>query len=282
MKINKNSLQSRIKSIVDKKCIPSNTVLQQFFFESFLKRLASSKFSSNYILKGGFLLSNNFGINYRSTMDMDFLLKNVSLKIETIKEMIEEICLIDVNDLVTFKLVDIDDIRDNDRYGGLKITLLGQLENIKNNVYIDIVTGDPITPKAINYSYKCLFDNEILNIQSYNFETILAEKIQTILSRSIFNSRCKDFYDVYIIEKLQLENIKNINLIKAYNNTCNYRNTIYTKEEATKIINELIKNNIILNRWNNYKTKNLFAYDIEFKDTIFSIQKLISIIYKEN
>lgn len=279
MKINKDSLQARIQNIIKQKNIPSNVILQQFFFESFIKRLANSKYSKNYVLKGGCLLSNNLGIDYRSTMDIDFLMKNASFEKERIRFIIEEICKIDVDDLIAFDLINIENIRQDDQYGGFKIILLGKLENIKVNVNIDIAVGDPITPNAINYSYKCLFNNEIINIQSYNFETILAEKLQTILSRGVTNSRCKDFYDIYIIDTLRFDTINLSVFVKAFNTTCRNRNTVFAKQEALEIVNNLNESSILSNRWNNYIKKNLYAKDVEYISTINSLKKLISCIY---
>lgn len=275
MKINKNSLQARIKTVVAQKNVPSNIVLQEFFFESFLKRLANSKYSSNYILKGGCLLSNNLGIDYRSTMDIDFLVTKMSLQKDVIEATIKDVCLINVDDFVKFNLIDISDIRDDDQYGGYKITLLGTLENIKVNIYIDIAAGDPITPHAIEYSYKCLFDDCTINIPSYNFETILAEKLQTILSRGITNSRCKDFYDIYIIKTLKFDNVNTKDLTVAFKKTCEYRGTAFSKEEAVKIINNLSENKMVLDRWMNYIKKHSFASNIDFKIVINKILELI-------
>lgn len=279
MKINKNSLQARIKTIVAQKNVPSNVILQEFFFESFLKRLAKSKYSSNYILKGGCLLSNNLGIDYRSTMDIDFLVTKMSLEKDLIEVTIKEVCLINVDDFVKLHFISIDGIREGDQYGGYKITLLGKLENIKVNIYIDIATGDPITPHAVVYSYKCLFDDCAINIPSYNFETILAEKLQTILSRGITNSRCKDFYDIYIIKTLKFDSINTKDLTAAFKKTCEYRGTVFSKEKAVKIINNLSENKIILDRWANYIKKHPFASNIDFKIVINKILELIIVCY---
>jgi predicted nucleotidyltransferase component of viral defense system len=207
MKINKNSLQARIKNLSSQKGVPSNVILQDYFFDAFLKRLAKSQYVKNFVFKGGFLLSTTLGIDFRSTMDMDFLLTKLAMNKENIEKIFKEIAEIDVEDSIIFEFVDINDIRQEDEYGGFNVSLLGRLENIKVVVSIDIATGDPITPSSVSYNYRCLFDNEILTFVAYNFETIIAEKLQTILNRGVTNSRSKDFYDLYIIYKLRWNDI---------------------------------------------------------------------------
>lgn len=268
MKINKNSLQARIKNLSSQKGVPSNVILQDYFFDAFLKRLAKSPYVENFVFKGGFLLSTTLGIDFRSTMDMDFLLTKLAMNKENIKKIFKEIAEIDVDDNITFDFVDINDIRQEDEYGGFNVSLLGRLENVKVVVSIDIATGDPITPSSVSYNYRCLFDNEILIFAAYNFETIIAEKLQTILNRGVTNSRSKDFYDLYIIYKLRWNDINVSTLKEAFNNTCRYRNTIFSSGHATEIKNQIENDLSMQKRWESFSKKNEFASDISFSDTI--------------
>lgn len=268
MKINKNSLQARIKNLSSQKGVPSNVILQDYFFDAFLKRLAKSQYVENFVFKGGFLLSTTLGIDFRSTMDMDFLLTKLPMNKENIEKIFKEIAEIDVDDNITFEFVDINDIRQEDEYGGFNVSLLGRLENVRVVVSIDIATGDPITPSAVSYHYRCLFDNEILTFAAYNFETIIAEKLQTILNRGVTNSRSKDFYDLYIIYKLRWDDINISTLKEAFNNTCRYRNTIFSSGYATEIKNQIENDLSMQKRWESFSKKNEFASDISFSDTI--------------
>ena len=268
MKINKNSLQARIKNLSSQKGVPSNVILQDYFFDAFLKRLAKSPYVENFVFKGGFLLSTTLGIDFRSTMDMDFLLTKLAMNKENIKKIFKEIAEIDVDDNITFDFVDINDIRQEDEYGGFNVSLLGRLENVKVVVSIDIATGDPITPSSVSYNSRCLFDNEILIFAAYNFETIIAEKLQTILNRGVTNSRSKDFYDLYIIYKLRWNDINVSTLKEAFNNTCRYRNTIFSSGHATEIKNQIENDLSMQKRWESFSKKNEFASDISFSDTI--------------
>ena len=268
MVINKNALQAKINNLSSQTGVHQNILLKSFFFDAFLKRLAASSYSDNFVFKGGFLLSTSLGIDLRSTMDIDFLLRKLNLEKENIIRVIKEVALIDINDGVAFEFQSIDEIRQEDDYGGYNVTLLGRLENIKETVSIDIATGDPITPEAVNYEYKCLFDNDILKFQAYNFETILAEKLQTILFRGIANSRSKDFYDLFIIHNLRWNTI-DVNILKqAFENTCNYRETVFTNEEATKILENISNDPTMKTRWDVYRKRNKYVGGIEFKDVV--------------
>lgn len=282
MTINKNSLQARINNLSSKTGVHQNILLKTFFFDAFLKRLSVSKYCDNFVFKGGFLLSTSLGIELRSTMDIDFLLEKINLEKSNVINMFMEIASIDVKDNVIFEYINIDNIRKDDQYGGYNITFLGKLENIKEQISIDIATGDPITPSAINYHYKCIFDEEILYFKAYNYETVLAEKLQTILTRGIVNSRCKDFYDVFIIHKLRWSSINMNDLMLAFVNTCNYRNSLFTKEDAMKIICDIENNLQMLTRWNSYKKRNKFVEHVAFEDTVKSIKSIIQIIFNED
>ena len=275
MPINKNSLQARINNLSTKTGVHPNILLKSFFFDAFLKRLAASKYADKFVFKGGFFLSTSLGINLRSTMDIDFLLRKMNLTMENIVNVLKEVSLIDIGDNVTFEYQNINEIRRDDEYGGYNIVLLGKLENIKETISIDVATGDPITPSAMDYRYKCLFDEEILSFKAYNFETILAEKLQTILFRGIANSRSKDFYDIFIIYKLRWNDIDTKVLKEAFVNTCNYRGTVFAKDEALRIVDRIKNDSQMESRWKTYSKRNQFAKNIEFKDTLNPLETII-------
>ena len=275
MPINKNSLQARINNLSTKTGVHPNILLKSFFFDAFLKRLAASKYADKFVFKGGFFLSTSLGINLRSTMDIDFLLRKMNLTMENLMDVLKEVSSIDIGDNVTFEYQNINEIRQDDEYGGYNIVLLGKLENIKETISIDVATGDPITPSAMDYRYKCLFDEEILSFKAYNFETILAEKLQTILFRGIANSRSKDFYDIFIIYKLRWNDIDKKVLKEAFVNTCNYRGTVFAKDESLRIIDRIKNDSQMESRWKTYSKRNQFAKNIEFKDTLNPLETII-------
>ena len=279
MKINKNSLQARIKNLSNEKGVPSNVILQDYFFDAFLRRLAKSKYVDNFVFKGGFLLSASLGIDYRSTMDIDFLLTKLTMTKDSVIKVFKEISQINVNDNIIFEFAEISDIRQEDEYGGFNVTLLGRLENIKVMVNVDVATGDPITPSSVRYEYKSLFDNETLTFDAYNFETIIAEKLQTILNRGVANSRSKDFYDLYVIYKLRWNDIDVSILKKAFTNTCEYRKTVFTSEIANEQKNQILNDLNMQKRWDSFVKKNNFAFGIKFVDTIWALDKILEKIF---
>ena len=280
MPINKNSLQAKINNLSQKKGVHQNILLKSFFFDAFLKRLAASKYSENFVFKGGFLLSTSLGIDLRSTVDIDFLIRKTSLARDNILKIFEEVSKIDVEDGINFEINDIEEIRKEDDYGGLNVTLIGHLENIKEIVSVDVATGDPITPNPISYQYKSIFNDEILNFKAYNFETILAEKLQTILTRGVTNSRSKDFYDLYIVHKLKWETI-NLDVLKeAFVNTCKYRNTQFLLNDVVTILTNIKNNSMMKTRWGTYRKRNQFVGDIEFDDTVDIALLIAKTIYE--
>lgn len=279
MPINKNSLQARINNLSLKTGVHQNILLKSFFFDAFLKRLEVSKYVDNFVFKGGFLLSTSLGINLRSTMDIDFLLRKIDFEKERILDILKEVSQIDISDNVSFQYEDVNAIRKDDKYGGYNITFLGKLENIKEKISIDIATGDPITPMAIDYKYRCLFENKVLSFKAYNFETILAEKLQTILVRDTINSRSKDYYDIYIIYKLRWNEINAVILKEAFKNTCKYRDTHFTKEDSKKIIERINDDSQLKARWNNYCLKNAYAQGIDFLDVVKTLLVIINNIF---
>lgn len=253
-----------------------NSILIYFFLEAVLKRIASSSSSKNFIFKGGFLLSNVIGISQRTTVDMDMILKNYPMNEDSVLELIKKTVSLDLEDGVICTVQDIEPIRDQDDYGGVRVKILCTLENIKQIVPLDIATGDPVTPAPIKYEYTSLFGDEKIPLMSYNLETIIAEKIHTIYVRGLANSRSKDFYDVYIIMKLRNKEIDYSKIETACERTFNYRNTIFDKSEISEILYSIKDNPGMNTRWNSFAKKNIFAKDIKFEDVIDSCEDLLN------
>lgn len=275
MAINKASLRSRINKLSQETGVHQNILLKSFFFEVFLRRLCLSKYVDRFVFKGGFLLSTSLGIRFRSTMDIDVLAMRIKVERESIASIFREIVSIEIEDGVRFEVRGIGEIRPDDEYGGFNVKLSAGLENIKETVSIDIATGDPITPEAIDYLYKPLFEDTIFHLRAYNFETILAEKLQTILFRGIANSRSKDFYDIYIIYKLRWNEIDRSILRKAFARTCNYRGTVFSRSQAYAIVERIKGDAEMPRRWDSYRKRNGFASDVAFGETISSLLALL-------
>lgn len=158
--MNKDKLRDLCLNLSRKSGLSFNVVQTQYFLESILKRISVSDENKNFIFKGGFLLSNMIGIGQRSTVDIDFLVNKFALTEDNILQKIQTILSYDEKESVTYKVQKIEPIRHEDEYGGYRVTILCQLENIRQIVPLDIATGDPITPCEIEYEYKSLFGDK--------------------------------------------------------------------------------------------------------------------------
>ena len=266
--LNYNELFEKSKELAKESGLTQLELYQRFMFERILERISVSKYSENFILKGGLLLSAMLGINSRSTRDMDISIKGIDVSQEKMLKILNEILSIDINDQVKFDVINITDIRTEDEYGGNKYQLVGRLENLKVALEIDISTGDEITPKELNYEYISIFENKKIYIDTYNIETILAEKIETILHRGKYNARMKDFYDVYFF-LTKLKNDINLEIFKqALNNTLTNREAFKYYKDYVQILVGLIDDERINNYWITYKKKNNYAENIEFNKII--------------
>ena len=279
MKINKNSLQARINNLSKEMNVHANVLLVSFFFDAFISRLAKSTYANKFVFKGGFYLATLLGIKNRYTADIDFLLRKETMNENRLKEIFTDIIAIDADDSITFEISDISPIRNEDAYGGFSILLTGHLENVRQSFHVDVATGDPITPKDIEYSYQSLISNETIAFRAYNLETVVAEKLQTILFRGLLNSRCKDYYDIYIIHQLQWRKISIPNLRKSFETTCQYRKTPFEREKSLLILEEISKSDILQTRWKNYAKKTSFAKDVPFEATIESCKEILDCIF---
>lgn len=263
-----NELNKKAKEIESKTGLQHLDVYRRFMFERILERISVSNYKYNFILKGGLLLSAMFGIESQNTRDIDISIKGIDVSKEKMVNVLNEILSIDLKDRVKFEVVKITDIRQEDEYGGNKYHIIGKLENLTVPLEIDISTGDEITPSELSYKYYSLFEDKIIHIDSYNIETILAEKIETVLRRTLYNARMKDFYDIYIfLTKLKAEiNIKDFQ--KAFKKTLIKRNSIEYLNDYEQIFNEMLKYETLQNNWNVYARKNKYAENIKFNDII--------------
>ena len=270
----------KLNDIIKKKSKGNNNLShhlhQMFFFEHVLMRLEKSKYKDNIILKGGVLLSSIIGEDLRTTKDMDTTLKSLPLNIDSIKNIFGNILSIDINDNVNFEIVSIKDIRLEDEYGGFRINVKGTFDKIRTNFFIEITTGDIITPREIEYQYNSIFEDKKINIMAYTVETVIAEKFNSIISRNITSTRAKDFYDVYML--MNENKINNENLIKAIKNTFNNRNTEYNINRFKEIIELLKESNALKQVYSNYQNKLEYTKNVSFEDTINAITKVANIL----
>ena len=274
----------KLNSIIKKRAKGSNDMSlhlhQMFFFEHVLMRLAVSKYKDNVILKGGVLLSSIIGNDMRTTKDIDATLKSIPLNINTIEKIFNEILSIELNDGVKFKIESIKDIRLEDAYGGFRINVFATFDKLKTNFFLEVTTGDIITPREINYKYKSLFEDETINIMTYTVETIISEKFESIISKNITTTRAKDFYDLYMLIDNHKDEINNGVLKKAVINTFNKRNTTYDINLFRETLEILESSDTLKNVFMDYQSKLVYPQKVEYKKTIEALNLIIDILSK--
>ena len=271
MRINKDSLKARANNIAKELNISQNVVYDRFFFDAFLARLAASPYKNSFILKGGLYLSSVLGVHSRSTVDMDFHLKNLSMEKANITKIVGEIAKIDLGDDIVFEVLDTTDIRPQDIYGGFQVKVTAKLDNVRHTFGIDVATGDPIVPSDRNYDYRCLVTGEVLPIKTYSLESVIAEKLETVLAKQFANSRSKDYYDLYVLRKTQRDNVVPDALKEAFKEACKYRRFSIGKEEALNLIEGISKNSQINVRWQAYANRNSYAQGLVLEDVMAAI-----------
>ena len=273
--MNKAKLTALCHKIAKQTGLTFNSIMTYYFLEVILKKLSKSSYANHYIFKGGFLLSNVIGVESRSTVDIDFLFHKQSLSEENVQQQLDDI-LTESKDDIQFLIQSITTIKESDDYGGYRATILCQLENIKQIIHLDIATGDVVTPKPITYDYKAIFYDENFPIIAYTIETILAEKLQTIYSRSFLNSRSKDFYDIYILSKLKKDDIDFVQLKLACERTFSYRDTELNFNNIIQLLKTFKNDPTQHQQWKNYSKKYHYTKDISFLEILDEIIRLVS------
>ena len=260
-------LKDKISNLSGNDSKKAQTLIRKYMMERFLAKITNSKYKNNFILKGGMLVSAIVGVEARATMDIDTSVRMLPLTKDKATEVISEIMKIDLDDGISYEIRKVEDIMDEHDYSGVRFTVAATLENLRDTIKIDISTGDEITPSAIEFSYRMMFDDEELNIWSYNLETILAEKLETVIARSTLNTRMRDFYDIHILwsEKSDMINIDT--LCNAIINVARKRGTLNLFDNADDILNDLKESEYLRNNWDNYKKANYYVGDLSW-DTV--------------
>ena len=279
--VERNSFLKKAKEFEKKYNLNYYEVLQRFMFERILERISISKYQDNFILKGGLLLATMFGVENRTTKDMDATIRGIDISKGKMVDILNEILSIDLKDGVKFNIVNITDIRQDDKYGGNKYHITGRVNNIKVNLEIDISTGDQVTPRELKFKYPLLFEDRNIVINSYNIETILSEKIETVLRRGKYNSRMKDYYDIYIFLTKLRNDIDMAILKDAIDITFSSRESLEYLNDYQKIIDSIINEERIKKQWNIYSNKYEYADGIDFNEVLVLLKGLIEELHVE-
>ena len=248
--------------------------------ERFLERIAFSKYRDCFIVKGGILVISMIGISLRSTMDVDTTIRNFNLNEEKKYEIITEIKDIKLEDNIEFELLEISNIMDNMDYPGIRIHMNARLERLVVPIKIDISTGDIITPREIKYNFNLMLENRTIEVWAYNLETVLAEKLETVISRNVTNTRMRDFYDIYILQKLYGEQLSKDVLWDALVATAKKRETLeqIETEDIDEVFDEIQSSSVMENLWKAYQRNYSYSADIPWHTIMKSIRTLYEII----
>lgn len=275
MKRNTMSFKAIINNMAKENNVAAQSVLQTYMLEKLLERISISKYKDNFILKGGMLISAMLGIDSRTTMDMDTTIKGFPLTKNNITNIMDEICNIEIDDNVTLKINKVELIREDDDYGGYRITFEAKYNNEMPVIMkIDITTGDKITYKEIEYSFTLMLEDRKIQIWSYNVETIIAEKFEAIVKRGVLSTRIRDYYDVYMLINTQNKIIDKKTLKDAITLTAQHRGTNEIIKDWKKIVEKIANDSKMRQQWKRYQKDNFYAEEIEYKDLINAISKV--------
>lgn len=266
-------LKAKINNITNGDSKMSQTLFRNYFMERFLERISLSKYNRNFVLKGGMLVASVLGLDSRATMDIDTSVFSIPLTVESTKNIIEEIASINIDDNVNFEITNAEEMMEEHNYHGVRIKLVSNFGTFKQPIKIDISTGDVITPSAVEYNYKLMFEDRSIPMLSYNLETLLAEKLETVIARSTTNTRMRDFYDVYLLAKTQAVDMQNLK--SALRRTARSRNTDLSKENVELVLNELSKSEAMFSSWKKYKADNYYVENFKWPDLVQESRNLI-------
>jgi predicted nucleotidyltransferase component of viral defense system len=264
-----------VRNFSKEKNIEAEIILRNYMLERLLERISLSQYCENFILKGGMLIAAMVGIDTRATMDMDATIKGQVLNNNEIQEIFNVILSQPIDDNVTMILKSFENISDETEYPCVRVSIEAILDKTRQILKVDITTGDKITPREINYSFNLMFEDRTINIKAYNLETVLAEKLETVVVRGITNTRMRDFYDIYILTTLQSDNINGQVFDQALKSTATKRGTLgQLQNNAEQAIESVENNNIMQNLWKRYQKKYKYAVDIEWCIVMKSVKTL--------
>ena len=268
-------IKGRIKSVAKQNNADARTLMRIYMMERFLERLAQSEYRDNFIIKGGILVTAMIGVAHRSTMDIDTSMKNLNLSAEDALRVVNQVKDIDLDDGVSFEVKDVSNIMDEMEYPGIRVTMNANVGRLITPLKIDISTGDVITPRAIEFNYDLLLEDRSISLWPYNLETILAEKLQTVLARGILNTRMRDFYDIRMLLDTYEDKVNKAVLKDAFAATCKKRGTDHLQEQAEEIIKIIEADEQLQVLWRAYQKKYSYAAEIDYASVISGVRKLM-------
>ena len=273
-------LKDLIRNLSREKSADAQLLMRNYMMERFLERISLSEYRDKFILKGGMLVAAMVGLDARSTMDLDATVKGANVNVEEIENLISAIVSVPIDDGVKFQLKSISEIMDEAEYPGIRVSMTTTFDGVVTPLKIDISTGDAITPREVRYSFKLMLEDRSIDIWAYNLETVLAEKLETIITRTTTNTRMRDFYDIYILDQLHGNTLNRQTLYDALLATAKKRGTERHLAEAVDVLNEVESSPVMQKLWESYRRKFSYAADLEWSIIMGSVRSLYALCEK--
>lgn len=267
-------LKDLIRNLSKAKSADAQILMRNYMMERFLERISLSEYRDKFILKGGMLVAAMVGLDARSTMDMDATVKGATVGIPEVEAMIAAIISVQMDDGVNFRIKKISEIMDEAEYPGIRVSMETEFDRVITPLKIDISTGDAITPREVRYSFQLMLENRTIEIWAYNLETVLAEKLETVVSRSTTNTRMRDFYDLHILNQLHGQSILASDLRAALTATAAKRGTDKYLPDALAVCDEVEESPVMEKLWTAYQKKFSYASDLSWHMVMDSIRNL--------
>ena len=275
-------LKDLIRNLSREKSADAQLLMRNYMMERFLERISLSEYRDKFILKGGMLVAAMVGLDARSTMDLDATVKGANVNVEDIENLISAIVSVPIDDGVKFQLKSISEIMDEAEYPGIRVSMTTTFDGVVTPLKIDISTGDAITPREVRYSFKLMLEDRSIDIWAYNLETVLAEKLETIITRTTTNTRMRDFYDIYILDQLHGNTLNRQTLYDALLATAKKRGTERHLAEAVDVLNEVESSHVMQKLWESYRRKFSYAADLEWSIIMRAVRSLYALSEKES
>lgn len=267
-------LKDLIRNLSKKKSADAQILMRNYMMERFLERISVSKYQDKFILKGGMLVAAMVGLDARATMDIDATIKGADVNVEAVENIIADIVSVPLEDGVIFRIKQISEIMDEADYPGVRVSMETEFDGVRTPLKIDVSTGDVITPKEIQYRFKLMLEDRSIEVWAYNLETVMAEKLETVISRNITNTRMRDFYDIHILLSLYGNTLDTKVLGEALQATARKRETEYHLKDAQEIFDEVQSDGGMEKLWKSYQKKFSYATDISWKMAMESVREL--------
>ena len=277
-------LKDLIRNLSKKKSADAQILMRNYMMERFLERISLSEYKDKFILKGGMLVAAMVGLDARATMDLDATIKGANVSLTDVETIISNIIAIPIDDGVSFCIKRISEIMEEADYPGVRVSMETKFDGVITPLKIDISTGDVITPKEIRYRFNLMLEDRTIEVWAYYLETVLAEKLETVISRNVTNTRMRDFYDIYILQKLYGEQLRKEVLWNALVTTARKRGTLQQVEsgDTKEGFDEVETSSVMENLWKAYQKNYYYAANISWQMVMQSIRFLYEISYNDN